>query len=83
MRNFLSLGNSIVPRVTKEDPTEMAARMMNQNHSMRKILSLMMLRLSTHMAWSTFRLPVRAPEGNWQLELYGTRTDVLCSKICG
>ena len=40
------------------------ARMKNQHHSSRNILSLIMFRLSTHMAWSTFRLPVKAPEGN-------------------
>ena len=48
--------------------TERMARPKNQNHSIRKILSLIMFRLSTHIAWSTLRLPVSAPEGNWHLE---------------
>ena len=28
-----------------------------------------MFKLRTHMAWSTLRLPVRAPEGNWHLQI--------------
>ena len=27
-----------------------------------------MFKLRTHMAWSTLRLPVRAPDGNWHLQ---------------
>ena len=65
--NLLTLGKSTVIRVRIEAQTETAERIRNQNHSTRKILSLMMFRLRTHMAWSTLRLPVKAPDGNWQL----------------
>ena len=50
MTTRLKLGHAMVRRVKaapKEDTTE---RVINQNHSMRKILSLMMLRLRMHMA---------------------------------
>ncbi len=37
-------------------------------HCIRNILSFMMFRLRTHIAWSTLRFPVTAPDGNWQLK---------------
>ena len=39
-------------------------RKKNQNHSIRNILSLTMLRLRTQSAWSMLTVPVREPEGN-------------------
>ncbi len=54
--------------VTTVAAAERKARAKNQNHSSKKILSLIMFRLSTHIAWSTLRFPVKAPEGNWHLK---------------
>ena len=77
MTTRLKLGQAMVRRVKAAPKKDTTERVMNQNHSMRKILSLMMLRLRMHMAWSTLRLPVSAPEGNWHLHVQLERCSLL------
>ena len=77
MTTRLKLGQAMVRRVKAAPKKDTTERVMNQNHSMRKILSLMMLRLRMHMAWSTLRLPVSAPEGNWHLHVQLERCSFL------
>ena len=50
MTTRLKLGHAMVRRVKAAPTEDTTERVMNQNHSMRKILSLMMLRLRMHMA---------------------------------
>ena len=61
---FLMDGKQANMAVPMSETVVSRARMKNQHHSNRNILSLIMFKLRTHMAWSTFRLPVKAPEGN-------------------
>ena len=61
---FLMDGKQANMAVPMSETVVSRARTKNQHHSNRNILSLIMFKLRTHMAWSTFRLPVKAPEGN-------------------
>ena len=66
---LLNDGNITKISVEKRDTRVKIERRANHNHSSKKILSLIMFKLRTHIAWSTFRFPVSAPDGNWHLKL--------------
>ena len=65
---LLNDGNITKISVEKRDIRVKIERRANHNHSSKKILSLIMFKLRTHIAWSTFRFPVSAPDGNWHLK---------------